>query len=251
MPDRKIQRFFIGWSALILWSACSHTPKGIIPEKKMCDLLVDMQMAETIMNDDPYTYGSVRQKNALFQSVFKKHNLTQAEYDSSLICYGKNIDIYMRVHDMAMAETDRRIKALGEVEAETFDVLPSDSVDLWVGKRCYIFFPKAMTNMVVFDLKPTEAYPADGRFVWEMQVWGLTPEKHVMELNLRADVSDSTLVVKDSIVGNGFYQYTLQGTPYDPVQRVYGYIRLKKSPAIPYPKIYIDRIRLMRYRVGE
>ena len=165
MPDRKIQRFFIGWSALILWSACSHTPKGIIPEKKMCDLLVDMQMAETIMNDDPYTYRSVRQKNALFQSVFKKHNLTQAEYDSSLIWYGKNIDIYMRVHDMAMAETDRRIKALGEVEAETFDVLPSDSVDLWVGKRCYIFFPKAMTNMVVFDLKPTEAYPADGRFV--------------------------------------------------------------------------------------
>lgn len=33
-----------------------------------------------------------------------------------------------------------------------------------------------MTNMVVFDLKPTEAYPADGRFVWEMQVWGLTPK---------------------------------------------------------------------------
>ena len=57
-----------------------------------------------------------------------------------------------------------------------------------------------MTNMVVFDLKPTKAYPADGRFVWEMQVWGLTPEKHVVELNLRADVSDSTLVVKDSIV---------------------------------------------------
>ena len=51
----------------------------------MCDVLIDMQMAETIINDDPYTYGSFRQKNALFQSVFKKHNLTQAEYDSSLI----------------------------------------------------------------------------------------------------------------------------------------------------------------------
>ena len=61
----------------------------------MCDVLIDMQMAETIINDDPYTYGSFCQKNALFQSVFKKHNLTQAEYDSSLIWYGKNIDIYM------------------------------------------------------------------------------------------------------------------------------------------------------------
>lgn len=251
MPGREFQRFFIGWSAAILLSACSHTPKGIIPEKKMCDVLIDMQMAETIINDDPYTYGSFCQKNALFQSVFKKHNLTQAEYDSSLIWYGKNIDIYMRVHDMAMAEVDKRINALGEVKAEAFDIPRADSVDLWIDKRCYIFFPKAVANTIVFDLKPAEAYPAGCRFVWEMQVWGLTPGKHVMELNLRADVSDSTLVVKDSIVGNGFHQYTLQGTPYDPVQRVYGYIRLKKSPAVPYPKIYIDRIRLMRYRVGE
>lgn len=250
MPDRKFQRFFIGWSAVILLSACSHTPGGIIPEKKMCDVLIDMQMAQTIINDDPYTYASFDKKNALFQSVFKKHNLTQAEYDSSLIWYGKNIDIYMRVHDMAMAEVDRRIKALGEVKAEAFDAPLADSVDLWVDKRCRIFSPKAVANTIVFDLKPTEAHPADSRFVWEMHVWGLTPGKQVLEVNLRADMSDSTLVVKDSIVGDGFHQYTLQGTPYDPVQRVYGYIRMK-SPAVPDSKIYIDRIRLMRYRVGE
>ena len=85
----------------------------------------------------------------------------------------------MRVHDMAMAEADRRINALGEVKAEAFDVPRADSVDLWIDKRCYIFFPKAVANTIVFDLKPTEAYPAGCRFVWEMQVWGLTPGKHM------------------------------------------------------------------------
>lgn len=247
MPNKVFRVILVAWWAVVLFSACSHTPEGVLSEKKMRDVLVDMQMAETIINEDPYTYSSFEKKNALFQSVFQKHRLTQAEYDSSLMWYGRNIDIYMRVYDMAMEEVDERIKDLGDVKAEAFDAFDADSIDLWVDKKYYVFSSKAVSNLLVFDLNPSEPYPADSRFVWEMQLWGLAMDKNqLLEVNLRAEQMDTTLMEKTEISHDGFHRLTLHGLSDRPINRVYGYIRMKSS--LPHHKIYIDCLQLTKYR---
>ncbi len=58
-----------------------------------------MLLAEAMVNVDYNTYKSDTMKLALYESVFRKHDITQAVYDSSLVWYGRNLDIYMEVYN--------------------------------------------------------------------------------------------------------------------------------------------------------
>ena len=69
--------------ATTLLAACSKVPDGILSEKKMQGVLTDMLLAEAMVNVDYNTYKSDTMKLALYESVFRKHDITQAVYDSS------------------------------------------------------------------------------------------------------------------------------------------------------------------------
>ena len=74
--------------ATTLLAACSKVPDGILSEKKMQGVLTDMLLAEAMVNVDYNAYKSDTMKLALYESVFRKHDITQAVYDSSLVWYG-------------------------------------------------------------------------------------------------------------------------------------------------------------------
>lgn len=84
--------------------ACSKVPDDILSEKKMQAVQVDMQLAEAMINLDSKAFSDNARKEALYQSIFRKYDITQAEYDSSLIWYGRHLDIYMKVYDRVLAD---------------------------------------------------------------------------------------------------------------------------------------------------
>ena len=105
-----------------LLAACSKVPDGILSEKKMQAVQVDMQLAEAMINLDSKAFSDNARKEALYQSIFRKYDITQAEYDSSLIWYGRHLDIYMKVYDRVLADLNKRQKALGDVQASAAPV---------------------------------------------------------------------------------------------------------------------------------
>ena len=76
-------------------SACSKVPDGILSEKQMQHVLKDMLVAESMIGVDYEHYKTDTSKVALYESVFRKHGIDQMMYDSSLIWYGRNLDIYI------------------------------------------------------------------------------------------------------------------------------------------------------------
>ncbi|MDR3266488.1 MAG: DUF4296 domain-containing protein, partial [Tannerella sp.] len=76
-------------------ASCSRVPNNVIPEKKMRNVLYDMQMAEAMVENEFEKYRTSEEKQKLYDAVFAKHKITQAKYDSSLIWYGENMDLYM------------------------------------------------------------------------------------------------------------------------------------------------------------
>lgn len=118
--------------ATTLLAACSKVPDGILSEKKMQGVLTDMLLAEAMVNVDYNTYKSDTMKLALYESVFRKHDITQAVYDSSLVWYGRNLDIYMEVYNRVLADLNKRINNLGDVQADAAPVSNRDSVDIWL-----------------------------------------------------------------------------------------------------------------------
>ncbi len=99
------------------WLPVAKVPDDILSEKKMQAVQVDMQLAEAMINLDSKAFSDNARKEALYQSIFRKYDITQAEYDSSLIWYGRHLDIYMKVYDRVLADLNKRQKALGDVQA--------------------------------------------------------------------------------------------------------------------------------------
>ncbi|MDR1981679.1 MAG: DUF4296 domain-containing protein [Tannerellaceae bacterium] len=248
---KRLYKYSIALLAAILPVACSKAPSGILPEKKMQAVLVDMQLAEAMIQTNYADYTDVAYKDALYQSVFKKHKITQAVYDSSLVWYGKNLDIYIEVLNLALANVDEHIKSMGDIQASAAPASNQDSIDIWPRRDFLILQPGALFNGVTFDIKPDMNYSSGSTFVLGMHVWGLTDTmRFTPEVHMAIDQIDTTLFVNRKITIDGYYETILRGIPTKQVRSVYGYIRMDNAGA-KYYKIYIDNLNLIKYNYGS
>ena len=239
--------FIYGLTSLCALSACSPVPENILSQKEMRVVLADMQIAEVIINADQDTYRDDAKKLALYESVFNKYHITQAEYDSSLTWYAQNLDIYMRVYNLVSKDIEDRIHDLGDVERTEVDTQKSDSVDIWSRRNYLTFSPKASFNGTTFNIEPKESYPPGSTFKLGMNVWGISQQaKHKPQIRICLDQGDTTVVINDQIMRDGYHETTLKSIVTKRIKRVYGFIYLNNRD-MDYYKIYTDSISLMRY----
>lgn len=247
---RNIGRFLSIFLLTAFVAACSKAPSGVLSERKMKDVLVDMQLAEAVIGTNYKEYAEAEKKEALFRSVFKKHGITQAEYDSSLVWYGRNLDVYMKVYDVVLAELNQRKKDLGDIQPDASPSSNRDSVNVWNRFSYLTFLPDAPYNGVYFDFVPAGGYPAGSAFVLSFDVWGVHRGMTVApEVRLSLEQPDTTVTEMRYITHDGLNELAVRGKATEKVNRVYGYIRLQKSDDVFY-KVYIDRIRLVKYNYG-
>ena len=236
---------------LLFIAACSRVPRGIIPERKMQQIITDMHLAEAIIHADPYDYPTNEEKTALYQSVFDKHRVTEAIYDSSLIWYGKHLHVYMQVCNMALADVTKRIDKINLIESERVVTGNEDSLDIWTIGRYYEFFPASLSNTLIFSILPDEEYSSGSIFVLGLHVRGLAAAlKQPVDVYLYAEQRDTTIIVKNRIDNDGYHEMVLRSLPTRRVRQVYGYIRLSEG-TVPYHKIYLDNLSMKRYHYGS
>lgn len=230
--------------------ACRKAPDGVLPERKMQQVLVDMSLAEALIGSNYREYNDLTKKHAIYQSVFDKYGITEAVYDSSLRWYGKNLDEYMRVQDKVLAELNKRKKALGDIQPDATPATRSDSVNIWNRFDYLVFSPQASYNGIYFDFVPEGGYAPGSSFVLSMDVWGLNERMtQAPVVRLSVEQSDTTFTAMRYLNHNGLNELLITSGPTKFVRRVYGYIRLEKSRD-EFNKIYVDSIRLMKYNYG-
>lgn len=237
--------------ALAMLAACSKTPGDVLSEKEMQRVMTDMLIAESMANIDYNTYKTDTLKMALYESVFRKHGIDQAVYDSSLVWYGRNLDTYMKIYDRVLADLNKQVTELGDVPSDAGMTSSGDSVNIWPRFPYLELYPKSVFNGVTFDIKPESSYASGSIFVLGMNVWGVSPGmRYVPEIRLSADQGDTTLVVNSKITRDGYQEAILKTLPTKRVNRVFGYIRMDNTDTTYY-KIYIDSLSLIRYNYGK
>ena len=71
----NLRRYGVALLVVTLLVSCSKVPDGILSEKEMQAVLLDMQLAEAMINTDYKTYSDDAKKEALYQGVFRKHKI--------------------------------------------------------------------------------------------------------------------------------------------------------------------------------
>lgn len=99
--------------ALLCLQSCSDdrpgARAGILPEKKMVQLLVETHIADGILFVDEARSEEKRDK-ALFYypSIFEKHGVTKAQVDSSVVWYMKHPAAYARIYQQVIRDLEKR-----------------------------------------------------------------------------------------------------------------------------------------------
>ena len=142
--------------ALGLLSACGKKiPDDIIQPGAMEDLLYDYHLASTMSTSLPYNENY--KKEAYFDYVFQKHNVTEAEFDSSMVWYTRHAEELATIYKNLKERLEREEKQMKEQVAKRdnqIDVsMSGDTVDVWQDRTLYWLSASSLTNKVVFDLK--------------------------------------------------------------------------------------------------
>ena len=249
MSKSKLHLYLLSVSFLGMLLSCSKVPEGIIPEKQTQHVLLDMYLAEAMIGEDPKMFRDDEHKEALFQSVFNKYGITQALYDSSLVWYGENLDIYMKVYERMLRDISDLTLQLGDVQARALsDMNDQDSVNIWTRKSHFTFSSDNVGfNGITFNLNPETHYSSGSSFEFQAKVWGVVKDmKHYPQVRLFIEQKDTTLMLERAVDSDGRFSVKLASSPANCVRRVFGSFWMDNRD-VSYSKIYIDSISLYKY----
>ena len=152
----------------LMLSACKPTvPVEIIQPDDMEDLLYDYYVAQNITGDS--RDGNDYRTKYNYGLVFKKHGVTEAEFDSSLVYYYNHIEDLYKIYESVQARlSDEALElgaSVGDVERYMKRSLSGDTMDIWTGHRHHLFFPQPPYNIFQFTQKADTACRANDSYL--------------------------------------------------------------------------------------
>lgn len=157
--------------ALVLLSwGCEKENNYIIPEDKMVDLLVDLQITEGLISSNLSNFSNNESKIIAYQKVYDKHHVDEARFDSSLAYYSESIERYELIYDSLITklmQLETEVKAGLYYQPDFFhvdslvlnefrqDSILKDSVlrEFWTLERSFYFSDTTENEHIHFDIE--------------------------------------------------------------------------------------------------
>ena len=228
-------------------------PSEYIQPDDMEDLIYDYHVAQGIAAQQEGNQDYNRRLT--FELVLKKHGLTQAEFDSSLVYYYTRADrfqeIYKHVQERLNTEAEKYGAAVGDVQIAAAS-LSGDTADVWKGNRALLLFNDRPYHLYQFAQKADTAYRAGDSFMLSMNTTWL-----MQQGNRQASVymavtyaNDSTVKQFSTVASSGI---TTLRIPYckERVKEIKGFVMCGMRPATDDTNnlclLFVNNILLFRF----
>ena len=228
-------------SALLLLGSCTGRPNKVLSEKKMAEVLADMSLSEAYSRR-PTEMPADSLRRLLRQSVLKKHDVTQEEFDSTLNWYGHHIEDYSKLYDKVGEILDSKEKKL---IAGSDAVVTSDKDNLWQLPTMISIGPGDVRNGFSFSLPGDIVNPGE-TLDWKLN---MSRVSNGGSLVLAIEYTDfETAISRRSISSNGMTSVAVTADSNRKPRRVIGYLHLNDTP---YERVFADSIMLRTLTPSE
>lgn len=238
----------IGMSALLVSGCGKKYPDDILQPAQMEELLHDYHLASSMTNELPYSENY--KKQAYLNYVFKKHNVTEAQFDSSMVWYTRHTEELAKIYENLNKRFDRESKSVASQVAkrdnQTFVSLSGDTVNIWQDRPVYWLTTSPVTNKMTFDFKADTTFRPNDTFIWEAD-YNFLPAGTQAEVTVALSVS----FANDSIQGTtqtmnraGTQRFHLKADS-AAIRGVSGFVYFKADTLHP-SSVLISNIRLTR-----
>lgn len=158
--DLNMVRGVILSAAALLMIGCSRVPSGVIPPGDMAELLADIHEGEGVVESERQTFATDSMRRLLRESIYRKHDVTAEQVDSSMMWYGKNIEKYMEVYDEVIEILDKRLADANSNTSRPAQSgggyqsvsLEGDSIDVWTQLHYRRFYDLGGNNFITYRM---------------------------------------------------------------------------------------------------
>ncbi len=218
----------------------------------MEQLMFDVYVAEAMMETDYHTFSSPEQKEANIRQVFQKHNVTQAQWDTSLAWYSDRIDVYLRMNDSVKSRLQREKRHIDDMIARQNAEQQRDNELLYSATYIPPVYTYLLPNTrggISFQLD--SAYVSsnlpDDNFSLTFSVMGI-PSEQTPDFSARLTLTYAdTVIYRNTKITNN-ETYSLPVSKYifnDTLSRINGFIHLQD------PENRFKNIRLYNIFLGN
>lgn len=149
-------------------SSCKPSlPSGVLSKGKMTDILYDYHLALAMAHMDDN--GDKGQSLAYREAVLRKHDVTSAEFDSSMVYYMRHTELLEDVYKDLTDRYNNEITAMGgsAKEGGEFANLSAtgDTANVWNLAASMVFMPVQPFNSTSFDIKVDSTFHKGDRLM--------------------------------------------------------------------------------------
>lgn len=149
-------------------SSCKPSlPSGVLSKGKMTDILYDYHLALAMAHMDDN--GDKGQSLAYREAVLRKHDVTSAEFDSSMVYYMRHTELLEDVYKDLTDRYNNEITAMGgsTKEGGEFANLSAtgDTANVWNLATSMVFMPVKPFNSTSFDIKVDSTFHKGDRLM--------------------------------------------------------------------------------------
>lgn len=140
--------------ALTILIASCEQDKEILEKEKFTDILVDIHIADALLASQQMHDIELRRDSASYYNyIYKKHNITRAQFEKNLAFYAKEPKEFSALYDDVRFKISVLHKNLHALKLSKQEV---DTTNLWTEKETYSLPADGITNPIPFKIKCTK-----------------------------------------------------------------------------------------------
>lgn len=233
------------WSISLVFaiSSCSKVPKHVISPDDMAEVLADMYIAETLVENNYRQFIDDSVKMLLKQSILAKHGYTVTDLDTSFVWYGGNLAIYNDVCDETIKIIENKMAERGEQARRELTAMDGDSINIW-DKPAFLIIKNTSPSGYL-------SYSYDSDSLWQKgDIFTLRAKFNNVSGNpswtISADYDDGTFETLNSRINEGWYELTFYGDSLRNASRIFGAINFDVKHGV----MIVDSLQLIHKKLN-
>lgn len=242
------------WALLaVVMVACKvERPGYVLSDGVMEKVLYDYHIAKAM--GENLDYNEQYKRTLYLNAVFKKHNITQAQFDTTMAWYARHPEVVNEVYDIVrerlMASRENYNHLVSLRDGKPTRSKAGDSVDVWIWDRIHMLSGMPLDNKLMFTLPSDDNYQASDTIKWTVGFKFLSEQ--LVDTTKRPIMAMQVAYAKDTIISalcridsSQVAQLVLQADTLGDIKELRGFIYYPTNQ--PKQTLLIDSVSLMRY----
>ena len=223
----------ISMSLLIIFSACTRRPKGVLSDKEMAPVVADLELAEAYLQNNPQATAREDTREALISYAIEKNGVSREEFDSTMAYYARNVDEYVELYKLVDQRLAKKRKSMTGVATTADD----SANDFWPYSRHSVISAQAGSNALIFNI-PAGSVEKGDRIVWKLRMRTQADGQALFGVEYE---NGSRGYLTRQLPGNRRLEMTFQTDTARQVKSIFGYMTVDDSGDLP---LFIDSISM-------